>query len=470
PGELQRRVALEGETRDVAYAVVPAAAYATQVEVTPDAVAAYYDKNKAQFMTPETVSLQYLRLDLAAIAANVQVTEEGLRKYYEETAARNETPERRKASHILVESGNDDAAAKKEAEDLAARAKTGADFAALAREHSDDVGSKASGGDLGWATREAYVKEFSDALFGLQQQGDIVGPVRSQFGYHVIRLDGIETPHVRSFEEVRAELEPEYRREQAQNEFYEKSQQLADESFAALSELETVAKKLALPLQTVEEFSRQAGGGALGNDRKLIEAAFSDEVLQERQNSPPIQLGEESVVVLRVSDHKPSKQRPLDEVRDQITAQLREEGAREAAAKTAAALAKRVTAGEAFAVVAASANTTATETQSITRQGPVSDTAAPVAPELVKAVFQATRPAGDGKVTAGTATLASGDQAVFVVSNVRPGTLDAAAQAELPMRAQQTAQLRAAVEFSAYMDELKRTSKVKRNERLFATE
>ena len=470
PGELQRRVALEGESRDVAYAVIPAAAYATQVEVTPDAVAAYYDKNKAQFMTPESVSLQYLRLDLAAIAANVQVTEEGLRKYYEETAARNETPERRKASHILVESGDDDAAAKKEAGDLAARARTGADFAALAREHSDDVGSKASGGDLGWATREAYVKEFSDALFGLQQQGDIVGPVRTQFGYHVIRLDGIETPHVRSFEEVRTELEPEYRREQAQNEFYEKSQQLADESFAALSELETVAKKLALPLQTVEEFSRQAGGGALGNDRKLIEAAFSDEVLQERQNSPPIQLGEESVVVLRVSDHKPSKQRPLDEVRDQITAQLREEGAREAAAAAAVALAGRVTAGEAFAAVAASANTTATATQSITRQGPVSDTAAPVAPELVKAVFQAARPAGDGKVTAGTVTLASGDQAVFVVSNVRPGTLDAAAQAELPMRAQQTAQLRAAVEFSAYMDELNRTSKVKRNEKLFATE
>ena len=472
PSEMQRRIALEGEVRDVAYAVIPAAKFSGEVQVTPEAVAAYYEKNKSQYMTPETASLQYLKLDLADMAANVLVTEDGLRKFYEETAARNEMPERRKASHILVESGSDDAAAKKEAEDIVSRAKGGADFAALAREHSDDVGSKAAGGDLGWATREAYVKEFSDALFGMQKQGDIVGPVRTQFGYHVIRLDGIETPHVRSFEEARAELEPEYRREVAQNEFYEKSQQLADESFAALSELESVAKKLGLPLQTVDGFTRQ-GGGPLGNDRKIIDAVFSDDVLQERQNSQPIQLGDESVVVLRVTDYQPSKQRPLDEVRDQITGQLREEAARKAAADAAAALAKRVQAGESLAAAATSVGATATATQAVTRQGPTSETGAPVSPELIKAVFQAPRPAGEGneKVSVGTATLASGDQAVFTVSNVRAGTLDAtAAQAELPMRAQQTAQIRAAVEFSAYLDELKRAAKIKVNERLFATE
>ena len=469
PNELQRRVALEGETREIAYAVIPAAAYSAQVDVTPESVAAYYEKNRSRYMTPESVALQYLQLNLAEIAAAVQVTEEGLRKYYEENAARNETPERRKASHVLVESGSDDAAAKKEADDLAARAKAGEDFAKLAREHSDDVGSKAAGGDLGWATREAYVPEFSAALFGMKDKGEIIGPVRTQFGYHIIRLEDIETAHVRSFDEVRAEIEPEYRRDQAQNLFYEQSQQLADESFAALTELDSVAKKLGMTVQTVDNFTRQ-GGGALGNDRKLIDAAFSEEVLQERQNSPPIQLGDESVVVLRVSDHRPSQQQPLDDVRDEITAQLRQEGARKAAEEAAAALARRVGAGEPFAEAAAAAGATPTAPQSVTRTGPVSEAAAPVSPELIKAVFQAPRPAGAGKVSAGTATLASGDQAVFAVSSVRPGTLDAAATTELPMRAQQTAQVRAAVEFSAYMEEMKRTSKIKRNEKLFATE
>jgi peptidyl-prolyl cis-trans isomerase D len=470
PTEMQRRIALEGELRDVAYAVIPTAGFAANVEVTPEAVAAHYEKNRTQYVTPETVALQYLKLDLADIAGNVQVTEENLHKYYEETAARLETPERRKASHILVESGGDDAAAKNEAAELAARAKGGEDFAALARAHSNDLGSRSGGGDLGWATREAYVKEFSDALFAMQKEGEITGPVRTQFGYHIIRLDGIEAPHVRSFEEVRAELEPEYRREVAQNEFYEKSQQLADESFAALSELDSVAKKLGLPLQTVDGFTRQ-GGGALGNDRKVIEAAFSDEVLQDRQNSQPIQLGEDSVVVLRVADHQPSKQRPLDEVRDEIAAELREEGARKAAAEAAAALARRIDAGEPLGAVAVSAGATATVRQTVDRQGRSDANGTPMPPELVKAVFQAPRPAGEGKTSVGTATLASGDQAVFVVSDVRPGKLEGtAAEAQLPLRAQQTAQIQAAVEFGAYLDELRRTAKIKRNERLFATE
>jgi peptidyl-prolyl cis-trans isomerase D len=466
PGELQRRVQLEGEAREIAYAVLPAASYVAQVNVTPEQVAAEYEKNKTLYMTPETVSLQYLKLDLADIAANVQVTDEALRKYYDDNAARNEAPERRKAAHILIESGSDDAAAAKEAESVVARAKAGEDFAKLAREFSDDPGSKDAGGELGWSTREAYVKEFADALFTMDK-GEIRGPVRTQFGYHVIKLEDIETPHVRSFEEMRAELEPEFRREQAQNAFYEKSQQLADEAFTALSELDSVAKKTGLPLHTVERFTRQ-GGGDFGADRKVIDAVFSAPVLEDRQNSQPVEVGEDSVVVLRVTDHRPSQQRPIDEVRDEITAQLRESVAQKAAADAAAALAKRVADGEGFEQAIATAGLKATAAQSVTRLGPENPEAAPVAPELVKAIFQVPHPV-DGKPSAGAATLASGDQAVFVVKNVRAGGLDAAAAAELPMRAQQAAQLNGAVEFTAYLEELKRTSKIKKNDKLFAT-
>ncbi len=466
PGELQRRIRLEGETRVVAYALVPAARYAA-VAVTPEQIAAYYDKNKSQYMTEESVALQYLRLDLADVASGVQVDEDALRTYYEENAARNATPERRKASHILIESGSDDTAAKKQAEALLARAKAGEDFAKLARENSDDPGSKAAGGELGWSTREAYVKEFADALFSMQK-GEIRGPVRTQFGYHILRLEDVETPRVRSFEEVRAELEPEFRREQAQSRFYEKSQQLADESFAALSELESVAKKLGMPLQTVERFTRQ-GGGALDSDRKIIDAVFAADVLQDRQNSQPIALDDESVVVLRVTDHKSAEQRPLDAVRDEITARLQQDGARKTAADAAAALAKRVSAGESLAPVAGSAGLTVTAPQTVTRSGPVSETASPVPPELIKALYQAPYPSA-GKPSAGSVTLASGDAVAFAVTGVQPGGLDATTAAELPQRAQQFAQVNGAVEFTAYLEELKRTSKVKVNDKLFATE
>ena len=468
PGELRHRIELQGETRDVSYAVVPAAGGAAQVQVAPAEITAYYDKNKSQFLSQETVALQYLKLDLADIAAGVQVTEEALKKYYDETAAeRNAVPERRKAAHILIESGSDDAAASKKAEALLARAKAGEDFAKLARENSDDPGSRTAGGDLGWAPKEAYVQPFSDALFAMNK-GEIRGPVKTQFGYHIIRLDDVEQPRVRDFDEVRAELEPEFRREQAQTLFYEKSQQLADESFASLSELDSVGKKLGLPVQTVEGFTRQ-GGGALGNDRKVIEAAFSTDVLQERQNSQPVPIGEDSVVVLRVTDHKPSTQLPLAQVQEQIVTRLREDKARAAATETATALATRVSAGESLATVAASVGATPAASQSVSRQGPTVEGAAPMVPELLQAIFQAPRPQGAGKVSAGVATLASGDPAVFVVSSANPGT-PAAFGGNLAEQAQNLATQNAAIEFDAYLAELRRTAKIKRNEKMFATE
>jgi peptidyl-prolyl cis-trans isomerase D len=469
PSDIKRRVELEGETREMAYAVLPAANFAAQVSVSPADVASYFEKNQREFTTTETAALQYLKLDLASIAAEVEVTEEALRKYYDETAsARYGTPERRRASHILIESGTDDAAARQEAEQLAARIKAGEDFAQLAAEHSDDPGSKAAGGDLGWATREAYVPAFADALFGMQA-GEVEGPVKTQFGYHLIRLDEIEEAGQRTFEEVRAELEPEYRREQAQNIFYDKSQQLADESFSALTELESVSQKLGLPLQTVESFTRQ-GGGPFGDDRKVIEAVFSDVVLEQRQNSIPVELGDESVVVLRVVDHKPPQQRPLDAVRDEIEARLRTEAAQKAAADAAQALAQRVNAGESLATAARAVGVEATAPQVITRTGPVTEAAAPLAPELVKAAFRAPRPAGEGKVSAGATTLASGDQAVFVVSSVRSGSLGESPEQAMQMAqaAQSVAMGIAASEFGAYMNDLRRTAKIKRNDRLFA--
>ncbi len=459
PGEFERRVQVLGETRDVQMLLLPVASHAAGVTVTDEQVAQRYEERKADFQTPETVNLQYVRLDLADVAAQVQVTEDGLRAFYDQVAAeRYTTSERRRARHILVESGSDDAAAKAKADKLAAEAKGGADFAALAAANSDDPGSKGQGGDLGWATRDSFVAPFADALFAMNA-GEIRGPVKTQFGYHVIKLEAIEPGAQRSFDDVRGELEADYRRDQAQSTFYERSQALADEAFAALNELDSVAKKLGLELRSVEGFTRQ-GGGALGNDRKLIEAVFSDEVLVERQNSPALNLGEESVVVVRVTDHKTPAPRALDEVRGEIEAALRNEAAGKAAEAAAKAAAERLAAGVDLAEVAQSVNAQPTGVMTVTRN------AEGLPPEFIKAVYAVAAPAA-GEVATGTASLADGNAVAFVVRAVKPGSVPPAQESQIVDVLRQAGSQQGLVEFSAYLGEIERNAKITRNEKVF---
>jgi peptidyl-prolyl cis-trans isomerase D len=460
PGEVRRRVELQGETRDVDLVVLPAAPFEAGVTLTAEDVAGWYKTNEADYRTPESVSLQYLQLRADDVAATVQVTDAALRAHYDQVAGeRYVSAERRRARHLLVESGADDAAALAKAEALAKRARDGEDFSTLAAQNSDDPGSKSQGGDLGWSTRESFVAPFAEALFAMQK-GEIRGPVKTQFGYHVIKLDEIEAAHQRTFDEVRAELESDYRSEQAQATFYERSQQLADEAFASLDSLEPAAQKLGLELRTVPTFTRQ-GGAPLGNDRKLIESAFSDEVLQERQNSPAISVGDDSVVVLRVTEYRPSAQRPLEEVRAEVEASLRADRARLAADAAAKLAAQRLTAGGSWADTVATLGLQAGTTTSITRG------AEGIPPELMKAIFGVAAPA-QGRVAGGVGRLPSGDAALFAVSAVRPGSLDSpelAAQAA--SITQQAAGQSALEEFSAYVAELERTAEIKRNPKLF---
>ena len=461
PGEVKRRVELEGESREIDYVTIPAAKFAGQAVVTPADVLAMYEKNKASYRTEETVSLQYLQLKLSDVAAAVSVTEEGLREYYEQVAAeRFQEPERRRARHILIESGTDDAAARKKAEDVFAQAKAGGDFAKLAAQYSDDPGSKAQGGELGWSTRESFVKPFADALFAMQA-GEIRGPVKTQFGYHVLQLEEVSAPQQRSFEEVRAELEAEYRNEQAQSLFYERSQQMADESFASLSELDTVAKKLGLPVQAVETYTRR-GGGPFGADRKVIEAVFSDDVLQQRQNSPAINFGDDSAIVLRVTDHKPSRQRSIDEMRPELEAALRAQAVRKAALAAASAEAARLNGGASFAEVAKGLGLQPAGAVTLTR------TSETTPESLIKAAYAVPRPT-PGKVSSGTAVLPGGDIALFVVTDVKSGALPTTpdAGALVTQLAQQVAGQSAGIEFSAYVAELVRNAKVRLNEKVF---
>lgn len=462
PYELERRYTLEKQQREVDYALIPASDFAATVAVTDEQIQKWYDENKSNYLTAETVNLQYIELDRSRAEGAVTVTEPELEEYYEQIKDRFESPERRRARHILITVGDgvDDAAALKKAEDLTAKAKGGADFAQLAKENSKDPGSAQQGGDLDWAQRGMFVGPFEEALFAMAP-GEIRGPVKTQFGYHVLKLEQVEAPRRQSFEEARAEVESEYRKNRSQTRFYDETQKLGDTAFAILTELDSVAKTMNLPIRTVTGFTR-AGGGELGQDPGVIEAAFSEDVLERRQNSPLITIGDDRALVLRVTDHKPAEPRPLAEVRAQIESQLKVQAARDAAAKKGADAVARLQKGESWVAVAAAEKLAPVGKRFVTRQ----DTIAPQ--PVLRAAFEASKAdITEAKPYHGGATTDDGNYAVFSVSQVRSGDPASEPPAEKTARLRNAQRQLGNEEFAAYVAEAERTADIDKNDKIF---
>lgn len=460
--ELDRRFALEQQEREVDYAIIAANEFMDDISITDEQVQKWYEEHQSEYLLPEKVDLQYVELTRERAEAAIDVSEQALREYYEQVKENYESPERRKARHILIttEDGLDDAAAEKKAADLAAKAKAGGDFAQLAKDNSKDPGSAAQGGDLGWAQRGMFVGPFEEALFSMSA-GEVRGPIKTQFGYHVIKLEEIEAPTVRTFDDVRAELESDYRAERAQSLFYEQTQKLGDLAFESLTELESVARAMDLPLKTVTGFTRE-GGGELGNDPEVIEAAFSPDVLEERQNSPLIAVGEDRAIVLRVTAHTPAEPRPLAEVREQIESRIRTQAAREAAQKKGEEVLARLQKGEAWSEVTKAAELAPVGRRFVKRQ----DTVAPGA--VVQAVFDvAAANISESSPHFGGITTDDGNYAVFEILQIRDADPATETQAAKTNRRSMVERQLGNEEFAAYVKEAERNADIVKNQRVF---
>jgi peptidyl-prolyl cis-trans isomerase D len=462
PYELERRYSIERQQREVDYALIPASEFAPGITVTAEQIEQSYKENQSRYLLPETVDLQYVELSRDRAQGSVEVTDEALKDYYEEVKERFQSPERRRGRHILITAadGVDDAAAQKKAEELTAKAKGGANFEQLAKDNSKDPGSAAQGGDLGWAERGMFVGPFEEALFSMTP-GEIRGPVKTEFGYHVLKLEEVEAGHAKTFDEARAELEAEYRSDRSQTLFYDDSQKLADTAFSTLTELDSVAKTMNLPVKTVKGFTRE-GGGELGAEPEVIEAAFSEDVLERRQNSPLVTIGEDRVLVLRVTDHKAAEPRPLEQVRAQIEQELRTKAARDAAAQKGADAVARLQKGEAWSEVSSALRLTPVGKRFVTRQ----DSIAPQA--VLRAAFQApSKDLSQEKPYFAGVTTDDGNYAVFAVSGVRNADPSTEAAAEKDARKRRVEQQVGAEEFGSYVAEAERTADIVKNDKVF---
>lgn len=318
---------LVAQQREIAWTDIPASAVASQIRVTPADIEREYAASKQEFTEPEQVRVEYLVLDIAAVAAGVTVSDEAVADYYAANAAQFGQPEQRSASHILIAADKSaDAATRAQAKAKAselfqALQKNPGRFAELARTESQDPGSAAQDGSLGSFGRGMMVKPFEDAVFSMKPN-EIRGPVESDFGYHIIRLDSIQAAQTAPLSAVRAAVVEELRKQQAQKVFADLADNFSNLVYENADSLQPAAAAAKLSIQQSGWMAANTAPAPF-NHVGLSTALFSAESIKSKQNTEAIEVQPGTLVAARVIEHKPARLRPLAEVSAAIEARLR---------------------------------------------------------------------------------------------------------------------------------------------------
>ena len=400
---------LEKQTRDFASLNIKADPAA--VKLSEDEIKAYYDEHAKEFMTPDQVVIDYIELKKSSFFDQVAVKDDELQALYQKEIAN--LAEQRRAAHILIEVNDkvSDEQAKAKVAEIQQRLAKGESFEALAKEFSQDPGSAANGGDLGFAGPGVYDPVFETAVYALKQD-QVSEPVRTSFGYHLIKLLGVEAPEVPSFASLKDKLTHDLKTQQVERRFVDATKELEDSAFEA-SDLVQPAQDLKLTVHTSVPFGREGGEGITAN-RAVIQAAFSTEVMDEGANSTAIELDPETVVVLRVKEHLKPEQLPLQAVATSIRAQLVKEHASAAAKTKAEEIIKELRDGKLPL-------NQPVDGQSWKVQEAVARGQEGIDPAVLQAVFRMPKPASKDKPTFGSVTLTDGTVVVLRLNGVNDG-------------------------------------------------
>ena len=411
PAAYRRYLNLAGEQRVVRTATFDTAAVTDEVEVTEDMILAYYDSNPDLFQLEETADVRYVEIVHSDVAQNVEITEEEILEYFESNSDLYAQDEQRQARHILVAFNDDEAAAEEKATALAARINAGEPFEDLARTNSDDTLTAGQGGDLGTLTRSQLPDELGDAIF-VMSEGDVEGPIRSDFGFHIVRLDRIVEQGAMPLEQVRAEITSDLQDQKAEGLFRELERKLSDALFDAES-IEQLAAAAGLEVKSADGFAR-SGGVPLGSDASIIDAVFDEVVLSGGQMTEIIEVGSGRSLVASVVAHSPAMRQPLDDVRDSIESAVRLQQAEEIVAGRADQMLAALEAGAEFGEAAEAVGATAGEPVAMSRGDQQVDQF------LSVAVFTAAKPTQDDPTTGATRN-GIGGYTVYSVEAVIPG-------------------------------------------------
>ncbi len=364
-----------------------------------ESVLAWYEAHQGEYMSREMVIIEYLEIDAATMGGVVEVEEDALLASFEEQESRFITPEARLASHILIEVDSsapevDIETARETAGDLSGRVRAGEDFAELAIEFSQDIGSASEGGDLGWVEPGFMVQAFEDGLYALSPENPVSEPIQTGFGWHVIYLREIRPAEGMTFTEARDILLEEYKTEVDERRFLEQADRMVDIIYEDPTTLDAAAEELSLEVIEAGPFGREGGELGVAANMNVVAASFSDLVLAQGVISDPVDLGINHIVVIRLKEHLPEAQLPLEEVRDQVTQSVRHERAMAAASLAAEELLASLVAGTDITTLAVESGLVLVDAEAATRTGAMANT------QLRDKVFLLQGPGEDGPAMA----------------------------------------------------------------------
>ncbi|CAN8140047.1 peptidyl-prolyl cis-trans isomerase D [uncultured Thiomicrorhabdus sp.] len=449
--EVEQLAKLQGQQRHINYLRVDQRPFFGKVTVSDDAIEASYEKNKADYIEPEKVKIDFIALKKSDIAKTIEATDEAVQAFYDENKSLFATPETRSARHILIRTqpGVDAEAALKKIEEIKAKVDAGEDFAELAKENSEDPGSAVSGGDLGNFEQGMMVPEFDQAVFSMQE-GQVSEPIKTEFGYHLIKLEKINERAVTPLVEVRDEVIAKYQAQQAERQFFDLLEQLNNIAYEQPDSLEPAAEALGLTIQTSDFFARNGGQDEITSNQKVVNTAFSDDVLKNKLNSTAVEINPDQSVVMRINEYQEERQKPLSEVKDEIKTQLERKAAIAEAAKLADELLVKLGQGE----TPESLMTNGIEWNTI---GWVGRDAQNLLPQMLQEVFKVAKPAD--KPVWHKYQLPTGDTVLIQLKAVRAQELTAE-QSE-PLK-QAYSELTANAELSARINALDESAEIEK--------
>jgi len=412
--ELSRLYSLQNQERDARYALIAADKFVDEFEVSDEEAKKHYDENIDTFQNPARMKVEYIDLNLEKMRDEITPSEDDILQTYERLKGQMRQPSVRKASHILltVATDADDAtkqAAREKAEGLLAEANAGTDFGELAKEHSDDTGSAINGGDLGIVARGQMVPAFEDAVYSMSE-GDISGPIETQFGFHLVKLTELTEERLQTLEEAREEVTKEASQALAEAAFADLVDPLETLIFEQDDSLVAASDETGLPIETSDWFTESAGEGVALEDA-VRRAAFSADVKDDGLNSPIVELGFERIVALRKVDYEEANAKPFEEVKQSIIDLLKLNQSKEKLANTAPGMLENLTHLASWDVMVAESeltNETLAPQKALTK---------PELSELANTVF-ALKANEDGSPVFGHVVLANGDVGLYALNSV----------------------------------------------------